>query len=135
MAGLIIINGRPMELGDDEEMERRRPRRCSVQVAVAAAAAVVRSLKESSTYLVNYSQPTRNSVHSRVLVRHEDPLSISSRVERFPATAAVVTVYTNRPSLFVESKTKYTIRKKSISSFFSTLWRHSSDKKKKINQI
>lgn len=80
-----------MELGDDEEMERRRPRRCSVQaaVAVAAVAAVVRSLKESSIYLVNYSQPTRNSVHSRVLVRHEDPLSISSRVERFPATAAV----------------------------------------------
>jgi len=48
--GLIIINGRPAELGDDEEMERRRPRRCSVQTAVAVAAAVaaVRSLKESS---------------------------------------------------------------------------------------
>jgi len=25
------INGRPTELGDDEEMERQRPRRCSVQ--------------------------------------------------------------------------------------------------------
>lgn len=37
-----------MELGDDEEMERRRPRRCSVRAAVAVAAAVVRSLKESS---------------------------------------------------------------------------------------
>jgi len=113
--GLIKINGRPTELGDDEEMERRRPRRCSVQAAVAvavaaAAVAVVRSLKESSIYLVNYSQPTRNSVHSRVLVRHEDPLSISSRVERFPATAAVaadVVIYISRPSLFVESKTKY----------------------------
>lgn len=47
---IIIINGRPAELGDDEEMERRRPRRCSVQTAVAVAAAVaaVRSLKESS---------------------------------------------------------------------------------------
>jgi len=45
---IIVINGRPMELGDDEEMERRRPRRCSVRAAVAVAAAVVRSLKESS---------------------------------------------------------------------------------------
>jgi len=77
-----------MELGDDEEMERRRTRRCSDRAAAVAVAAVVRSLKESSTYLVNYSQPTRNSVHSRVLVRHEDPQSISSRVERFPAVAA-----------------------------------------------
>lgn len=38
----------------------------------ARGVAVVRSLLKESRR--NYSQPTRNSVHSRVLVRHEDPL-------------------------------------------------------------